>query len=202
MNKLLKLSLVCITLMTSACLKPNYLTNQSQTVHTSNSLDLSYVVPDSHNDLPFYGNVPLTPSLVEANKKFVENSTKALSKAEASEYMSQRAWSQRAWQAFDKGDLNLAVSRANQSLLLDDTNHTAYWLMAIVQTIRGAPNAEIDGLYQKAIVNVSEEDKQKLDHDYKVFKTGEHGFGIANLEQIAAAYKFAKDYLISNPPRH
>jgi len=145
------------------------------------------VVPQQINDLPFYGNVKKSDELKDADEKFLKTVVTRLGTAEqASIYFSDRAWD-----SFKNAKLNDAMKHANQAWLLDDKDYRAYWAMAVIQQFRGASHEEVDRLFKKALQYVDEDEKSRLQHDYKTFLDGDKHNVAENIQQISEQYNKA-----------
>lgn len=158
----------------------------------ADALNIPDVIPHNISELPFYGNVQKTPQMQQADEQFKKTAIeKAGSADKASDYFAGQAWT-----AFQNAKLNDAIKRANESLLLDDRNYRAYWVMAIVQKFRGAPHDEVDALFKKAIANVSAADKARFTQDYQTFLSGNDENAVDNLQQVSQEYQKAKKALV------
>lgn len=89
--------------------------------------------PEGINLLPMYGEKIKCPEQVESDKKFLAE----IDKIFKSRHEASKAFSSKAWEFFNRNDLQTAMKRFNQSWLLDNNNYESYWGFA---NIRGKQN--------------------------------------------------------------
>jgi len=88
---------------------------------------------------PLWEELTKTPEMYAADKKFVED----ISKVHNGDLKTGATYSVlQGWDAFSKGDMDVAIRRFNQAWLLDPENGDIYWGFAIATHVRG------DGLEQ------------------------------------------------------
>lgn len=100
--------------------------------------------PKDINTVPMYGGTNKTESQKQADDEFVKNATETMgSREKAIEYTVQKAW-----ELNDKNDLDTAMKRFNQVLLLDPNNADAYFGFGVISGKRGQIDEAIKYLHK------------------------------------------------------
>jgi Tfp pilus assembly protein PilF len=96
---------------------------------------------------PLWEELTKTPKMLAADKEFVA----AVAKNQNGDLKAGAKFSvAQGWDAFDKGDLNVAIRRFNQAWLLDPENGDIYYGFALVTHLRGEGLAETERWLAKA----------------------------------------------------
>ena len=157
----------------------------------ADALDAYHAVPQQINDLPFYGgpDVRKTAEMTRLDEQFMATAVEKCGTPE----LASRYYSGRAWQAFRLQNLNVSMKRANQAWLLDRKNYSSYWVMAIIQSFRGAPDNEVRSLFKMALELVGDagEEKSRLTQDYETYLAGQGAEHAEELRQRCERYQAA-----------
>lgn len=98
------------------------------------------------NELPMYGGVQKTPEQLDADRRFVADVDRSMTRREAVDGLLARAR-----QAMTERDYGLAMRRINQAWLLLPQDGRVYWQFALAMDLRRDAGGEIDPLWQRAL---------------------------------------------------
>jgi len=103
-------------------------------------------IPESKdiNTLPEYGGIKKTESQKQADDEFIKNAIKSMGSREKTV----KYTLQKAWDLNDKNNLDTAMKRFNQVLLLDPNNADAYFGFGVISGKRGQIDEAIKYLHK------------------------------------------------------
>lgn len=144
---------------------------------------LLVAAPASALELPLWEELTKTQKMLDADRTFVE----AMRKIHKGDLKEGARYSVlQGWDAFEKGNMDIAIRRFNQAWLLDPRNAEIYWGFAVATHVRGDGLAQTERWFARAEELLSTDPELFNDHAVSLEDNGEHARARTNYEKALA----------------
>lgn len=130
------------------------------------------LAPASALELPLWEELTKTQKMLDADLAFIE----AIGKIHKGDLKTGAKFSVlQGWDAFEKGDMDVAIRRFNQAWLLDPDNGEIYWGFAVATHVRGDGLEQSERWFAEAERLIPNDAELRNDHGQALEDNGEPG---------------------------
>ncbi|MFH1793576.1 MAG: tetratricopeptide repeat protein [Pseudomonadota bacterium] len=141
------------------------------------------VAPAAALELPLWEELTKTQKMLDADRAFVE-AMRGVHKGDLKE--GARYSVLQGWDAFGKGNMDIAIRRFNQAWLLDPENGEIYWGFAVATHVRGDGLEQSERWFGEAERLIPADAELRNDHGQALEENGEPGRARTYFEKALA----------------